>query len=128
MVTPQETSAEEVVLRLVRGELPLRASGWAGISVSRDPKGAWTIVVARAMVVMPSTRDVAAGLAGLLSKPEALREWANFILGASNVLSLERLEHEDGGDALLGALWDAAFTGVLKPEQVTLVRQLSVSP
>jgi hypothetical protein len=77
---------------------------------------------------MASAADVAVGLSKYLSKGEQLREWGTFLLGAANVVSFERLEHEDDGDAVLGALWDVAFGRVLRPEQIAVVRRLAETP
>jgi hypothetical protein len=124
MVEQNSDAREDIILRLVRSDLPLSAAAWAGVVIEKTAVKGWTLTVSSPLVVLPSVRDVATGLARNLSKEGHLREWATFLLGASNVLSLQRLEAEDAGDALVGAVWDAAFVGTLRPDQVAMVNRL----
>lgn len=60
--------------------------------------------------IVVAVEDVAQGLVTLARQFQDLKEWARFILGASNVVSFdEQFERSDEGDALLSAIWDSAF-------------------
>ena len=59
--------------------------------------------------------DLITGFKNYANDKSALREWAMFILAASNLISFDALEEDPRGDRLLEALWQAAFE-----EEVTL--------
>ena len=57
--------------------------------------------------VVPMPIDIANGLLVYKGSPEQLRQWAGFVLGASEIIDLEPLESWPEGDEILSALRDA---------------------
>jgi hypothetical protein len=68
--------------------------------------------------------DVAHGLLTYKDRPEALREWATFLLSDLEVTDLTRLESSPEGDELLNALWDASFEGQVKSTGIIVASAL----
>ena len=69
--------------------------------------------------------DLAFGLLEYKDNPEKLREWATFIMSASEVIDLTFLESWPEGEELLEALWDASFEGRLKDATVRVASALA---
>ena len=116
-----ETKAQrdELVLAVIRGQLPLATLEQVGIHFcqvtganSRGENQA-RVEVPFATTVSPKPVDIASGLLAYKDHPVQLREWASFVLGASEIIDLEPLEKWPEGDELLSGLWDASFDGSL---------------
>ncbi len=114
--------AEELLLAVIRGQLPLRALHEAGISVDFEFSGGESgerrisVRAGSAIKVSPKPIDIANGLLAYRNQPEELRDWAAFVLAASDIIDLSSLEEWPEGDELLSGVWDASFEGRFKPE------------
>lgn len=64
----------------------------------------------------PKPIDIAMGLLAYRQLLEQLRDWAAFVLGASELVDPGPLDEWPEGDQLLNGLWDASFEGEIKPE------------
>ena len=104
---------------VVRGQEHWSCVRQTGVNVERDVDG-WTFTDAFASIA-PSKDDVLAGLERLAYDPEALADWASFILSASPLISLESLGEDAGGELILEALWDLNFEGVLSVPVQSLI-------
>lgn len=111
---------EELVLAVIRGQLPLTALEEIGIHFQQISDGnseaerQTRVEVPFAKSVSPRPVDIASGLLAYKDRPVQLREWASFVLGASEIIDLEPLERWPEGDELLSGLWDASFDGSLR--------------
>ena len=120
------TLTEELVLAVIRGQLPLSALESAGIRLEVAPQGEGgnerrvTVNPEAAVTVAPRPVDIAAGLLVYKERPEQLRDWAAFVLGASEIIDLEGLDNWPEGDAILNALWDASFEGKVSQETLRI--------
>lgn len=94
------------LLRVVRGEFRWTELQ-AGLAEKRGSLE-WFFPPANFPPIMPTPRDVARGIKTLATHPKELSEWASFVLAASPLLSLEKLEGSPEGEFLLEALWDIA--------------------
>jgi hypothetical protein len=114
-----KTLTEELVLAVVRGQLPLSELEQAGVHFRESSTGnesherQVTVNVVSPVTVAPRPVDIANGLLTYKEKPDLLREWASFVLGASEIIDLAPLEKWPEGDELLSGLWDASFEGSL---------------
>lgn len=109
----------DLLLRVIRGELPLRSLGAIGVTVciegSRcrvdNPRG-----------LQPQARvpDLAQGVLAHRHDPVALREWALFIQAADIEVDAPRHPAER---AVLAALWDAACLNPLGAETVAALER-----
>ena len=112
--------ADELVLAVIRGQLPLAALKEVGIHFHQVTGGnsgderQTRVEVPFAITVSPRPVDIASGLLVYKDRPVQLREWASFVLGASEIIDLEPLERWPEGDELISGLWDASFDGSLK--------------
>jgi hypothetical protein len=79
------------------------------------------------ITVAPMPIDIASGLLVYKESPEQLRQWAGFVLGASEIIDLQPLENWPEGDEILSALWDASFEGRLTEEAVRVATALTES-
>ena len=126
-----KTLTNELVLAVVRGQLPLSALEEAGILLHIDVKETSdcerriSLNLNSPMTVAPKPIDIASGLLAYKAAPDQLREWASFVLGASEVIDLAPLETWPEGEELLNGLWDASFEGGLKQETVRLAAALT---
>jgi hypothetical protein len=111
---------EELVLDIVRGDLPLSTLKEAGVDfrIVGGPGEARQIQITlkAPFTVAPKPVDLAKGLLAYRNRQEQLRDWAAFVLGASELVDLATLDEWPEGDELLSALWDASFEGILKPD------------
>lgn len=126
-----KTLTHELVLAVVRGQLPLTALEEVGIRLAIDSEVTGgterriTLNLKSPMTVAPEPFDIASGLLAYRERPEQLREWAAFVLGASEIIDLASLETWPEGDELLSGLWDASFEGSLKEETARLAVALT---
>jgi hypothetical protein len=126
-----KTLTNELVLAVVRGQLPLSALEEAGIYLPidvkepRDSERRISLNLQSPITVAPNPIDIANGLLAYKTAPDQLREWATFVLGASEVIDLAPLETWPEGEELLNGLWDASFEGGLKQETVRLAGALT---
>lgn len=113
------TLTEELVVAVVRGQLPLSELEQVGVHFAESSTGdeaherRFTVNVVSPFTVAPSPVDIANGLLTYKERPDLLREWASFLLGASEIIDLAPLEKWPEGDELLSGLWDASFEGSL---------------
>ncbi len=124
-----EDLSREVIRAVVRGKLPISALHDAGVSmdVQENESGKERrIKVALRAPVSVDLRpvDLALGLLEYNDNPEKLREWATFIMSASEVIDLTFLESWPEGEELLEALWDASF-GRVKDSTVHIALALA---
>ncbi len=110
---------EEIVRAVIQGKLPISALEDAGVTfeIQQDqPDGDRRIKLhlKTPLCVEPRPIDIAQGLLVYKDRPEKLREWASFVLSASEIIDLTPLEPWPEGDELLSALWDASFEGRIK--------------
>jgi len=106
----------EIVRAVVQGKLPLSALEEAGVTVEVEQEQSsgnrrTNFRITSPIRVEPRPVDIATGMLAYKSDPEKLREWASFVLSASEILDLEPLNSWPEGDELLSALWDASFEG-----------------
>lgn len=109
-------------MAVIRGKLPPSALHEAGIRLTVDSSGdergerRISVQAGPGIRVSPRPIDIANGLLAYRNRPEELRDWAAFVLAASEIIDLSPLEEWPEGDELLSGLWDASFEGSLKPE------------
>lgn len=125
----QRAILEEIVRVVVQGKLPVSALEDAGVTfeVQQDqPGGDRRIKLQLKSPLHVELRpvDIALGLLAHKNHPEALREWASFVLSASEIIDLTSLESWPEGDELLNALWDASFEGHLRDAGVRVATAL----
>ena len=120
---------EEIVRAVVQGKLPISALEEAGITFrvqEAQPGSDRQIRVQLKVPLSVELRpiDIAFGLLAHKDQPEALREWATFLLSDLEITDLAPLESWPEGDELLSALWDASFEGHLKDASVRVATAL----
>jgi hypothetical protein len=125
----QQVIREEIVRAVVQGKLPISALRDAGITFEVQeiqPGGDRRIKVQLKTPLSVELRpiDIAHGLLAYKDQPEALREWATFLLSDLDITDLTPLETWPEGDELLSALWDASFEGHLKDASVRVASAL----
>lgn len=122
------SDASAIVLEIIRGKLPLSSLHVAGITVKEDIAPEQHIIrfiSDSKMKVYPSLKDLAQGLyrtAG--TGGDTLRKWASFVLGAIDIIDLSHLEDSLARDRILGAIWDASFTGAVNEGDAEMIRSL----
>jgi hypothetical protein len=110
---------KELVLAVVRGQLPIAALEAEGINFLQVTSGSSgderksLLDSPSGITVSPAAEDIASGLLAHRDRPVELREWASFLLCAAELIDLELLGKCPQGDALLSGLWDASFDGRL---------------
>lgn len=114
-----EAFTEDVVRAVIRRELPLSALEAVGIhlqvhsDIDRGDERRFTIESASHVRIAPMPIDLATGLLASGNDSEEFKDWAAFLLSATEIIDLEPLENWPEGDQLLNGLWDASFEGVL---------------
>lgn len=121
--------SRELLLEVIRGERPLVDLKASGVSVrfrkldqrSReiDVKPHYDAL----LVVVPTSVDLAKGLLAYQGRPQELKNWGSFVLGA-DLVELEPLESDPDGEVILTAVWDAGFDGRLSHEGIQTARRL----
>ena len=81
--------------RVLKASGVLKSGNTWQFSANRDP-------------IYITIEDLELGFANYISDPIGRKEWAEFLLAASNLVSFEALENEKGGEALLKRLWEAS--------------------
>ena len=96
-------SADEIVLRVIRGEAPMSALRSIGVTIT-----ATGVVRAKAPIetIHPTLDDLTAGLLHHRSR-KSLAKWAAFVI-RSEFIDIQPERDSAGWDAILGAVWDAA--------------------
>jgi hypothetical protein len=125
----QKAIREEIVRAVVQGKLPISALGEAGITFEvqeSQPGGDRQIKVQLKAPLSVEVRpvDIAQGLLNYKDQPEAVRDWATFLLCDLDVIDLTPLESWPEGDELLSALWDASFEGQIKSASIRIATAL----
>jgi hypothetical protein len=125
----QNAIREEIVRAVVQGKLPMSALKEAGITFEvqeNQPGGDRQIRVEAKAPLSIELRpiDIAHGLLTYKDQPEALRDWATFLLSDLEVIDLTTLESWPEGDELLSALWDASFEGRVKSAGIRVATAL----
>lgn len=120
---------EEIVRAVVQGKLPISALAEAGITfeVRQDQPGGDRQIRVRSNAPLSLDLrpiDIAHGLLVYKEQPEALQEWATFLLSDLEITDLTPLESWPEGDELLNALWDASFDGHLKDASIRVATAL----
>ena len=96
----------QIVMDVVRGEKP-----WSDLipfGVTRDRHG-WKFPKLDVPVCV-TLSDLKAGLENNSSCPIKRKEWAQFMLAASGLVEIDATEDAASREALLGSLWDIAFS------------------
>ena len=101
---------QQKLLRIVRGQDEWSSVRSIGLSLRKDPSG-WMWTFPETSVASTSVRidDVLEGAKTLRLNPEAIREWASFMLAASSLITFEEFEESPKGEALLDELWSLSF-------------------
>lgn len=125
-----EDLSRELIRAVVRGQLPMSALEQAGVSINvhEDESGKERrIKVGVQVPVSLDLRpvDLALGLLEYKNDPVKLREWATFIMSASEIIDLTFLESWPEGEELLEALWDASFEGRVKDTTMRVASALA---
>ena len=108
---------------VVRGEAHYSSLHALGINIYMH-NGRWFVPSFRIKPIEIEARDVATGLINLHLKPDELQEWASFILSASSLIVLDKLDETDVGKNLLNALWDLSFGGEISVELIRLAQRV----
>lgn len=120
-------TASANLLTIVRGERRWGEAEVPGISVDLERWSLSEAPLAEATPVHATLTDVAQGFQEHLDEPEKLRRWAFVVLNASNSIELdEAFESTEEGEALLEAMWDAAFGRPISPAARRIVGDLAV--
>jgi len=109
------------IIRVVRGQTHWSSLQHLGFNIRREPDR-WIMPSVLKELVVPRISDVAAGILSLRSKPDELREWASFVLAASSLISLEKINETNLGKKVLEALWDLSFGKDVSEELVRLAQ------
>src|SRR5690349_20975642 len=108
----------EIVLAVIRGELPVVDLTKAGVTLAVVPEaskpGRHEIIAdqMRPFVVRPTLTDISHGLLAKAGDLNESHKWASLLMGADWVL-FEQLEDDPDWDAILGGIWDAMFVEAL---------------
>ncbi len=125
--------SRDVILKIIRGERPLVDLKAAGVSLRVRKLGQRNQEIEVnphydvSLVVLPSAVDLAKGLLSYQGRPNDLKDWGSFVLGA-DLIQLEALESDPDGDVILNAVWDAGFEGRLSDEGTQAARRLAAQP
>jgi len=92
---------DQAVLNVVRGLKAPSTLVKYGIAKHGDT---WSFPLCDDPVVV-SMQALQAGLMAVKEHRELAREWASFLLAASNVISFEQIEDEPEGEQLIELLW-----------------------
>jgi hypothetical protein len=122
-MTKHLTDSSNVILGVIRGEMPLTALAAVGIDVHCENASCRLTSAKLPEVVAPSVFDVVSGLLANRGNPEELRLWAFFVLAESGV-DLRKLESHAEGELLLNALWDASTGGSISENIIHLAERL----
>ena len=120
------TSEVEILRSIVRGERDLEALTTLGARLNVTADGLQLDEPADAPVYEPSIRDVALGLICHWAVGTTLQAWARVLL-ATGMIDLSCVEDHVDGDALLGALWDAAEGSDIDEHQLGIARRLAAT-
>lgn len=102
-----EADISDVIIRIVRGEVPWSSLRRYGVDVRKERNSwSWRLLPVIPRPVAPLAADVAAGLVALHSRPDSLKEWASFLLAASPFVTFDAVTASSQGEALLEVLWD----------------------
>jgi hypothetical protein len=114
-------STEQLILGIIRGDLPLSMMDKAGVHITVRGN-AYDVTSEFPISVVPSAIDIARGLFNYKDKKD-LKEWGIFMMHAP-VVDLAALEIHPQGDLILGALWDAAFDGRLTDQVIAEISKI----
>lgn len=125
-----EALPREVIRAVVRGQLPMSALEDAGVSINVQENESGNerrikVGLRTPLSVDLQPVDLALGLLEYKDHPAKLREWATFIMSASEIIDLTFLESWPEGEELLEALWDASFDGRVKDATVQVAAVLA---
>jgi hypothetical protein len=121
----KSTSAEdqEIVRRMVRGEIPWTQLKVIGISIDLED-GRCKIENPKGIVAKADVHDLAKGLLSYLHHPGKLREWAYLMEAGSTFLDLD-VEDHPSGEPLMQALWKASFGEPISEDDKKMAQQLA---
>ncbi|MBA2364691.1 MAG: hypothetical protein H0V86_14290 [Chloroflexia bacterium] len=119
----QSGKETELILQVVRGLRPLADLEEIGIQI-RTQGNVHHVINPPDVVATIYLRDFAEGLLRQRADMEALRAWAKTLLIGDCVDLADEFEDEEAGDALLNALWDLHFDGILKDDVVRLAERI----
>ncbi len=100
----------EILTEVIRGKLPLTALSEGGIQV-KFFGNICQVETETPLVYHPSSSELKAGLKYYESHPEELKKWAGFILSASPILDLDKIESNEADEQLIEMLWSASLSG-----------------
>jgi len=109
---------QDVILKVVRGELPLSTLESVGVHATFG-EDSYQEHTDAPLEVDPAASDIASGLVTYSRDPGMLKRWAQFMMG-TNVISLERINNHPQADLILSALWDASFAKPFNQEVLGL--------
>jgi hypothetical protein len=127
-VMKEPSQIGDLVLAVVRGEMPVDAVARIGIDIE-DENGFYKLKSGNFdIAVRPTASDVALGILRYSSgNKNDIRKWAFFLLGESGAIDFSALESHPQGDLLISALWDASFEGHVSSETIELAQHLTLS-
>lgn len=105
-----ESTPTNVILAVIRGELPLSTLSEVGVLVEFTEQSC-EVETETSLVVTPSANDIVCGLIAHKEHPHDLKQWASFVMAASQLVDFDKLELHEDCDRLIDALWDASFQG-----------------
>ena len=120
-MTAATITDRETLRQIVRGERHLSDLPALGMTM-KMVENRVAVDNPRKVVTAVGIQDLAKGLLTNLGDQVRLREWALFIQAADVDFDLEG---EPQGEAILAALWDAAFGNPLEPELPELLQRLA---
>jgi hypothetical protein len=109
------------IIQVIRGEAHWSSLQQLGFRILREADR-WIMPPAPEEVAVPETSDLAAGILRFEFQADELREWASFVLAASSLINLERIDKTNVGQKLLEALWDLSFGKHATKEVIELAR------
>lgn len=113
-----KTDQKDIIMAVIRGEMAISHLAGAGIKANFD-QDSYEITVEKPLVITPSWWDLMTGLCKLRKDRQALKQWASFILGASQVIDLTNLESCSFTEDILNLLWEASFNGEIDQAELS---------
>ena len=114
---------EKVILEVVRGETPWSALQELDITLELN-EGSVSIQNPQHLAAVAKPADISRGFLKYQNDPERLKTWAWLVVAGSSLIDLD-LEGHAQGEALLGALWDAAYGAPLSSDVLRIARMVS---
>ena len=124
---PAQNIVSEIILGVIRRELPLSALSQIGIDIKVEAGSYKLESTTFDVAVRPTTFDLALGILNFTRcQKDELSKWAFFILGECGAIDLDRIESDPHGEVLIEALWDFSFRGEIRSEIVALAERIKL--